>query len=99
VAASTFLRSSRLASGITQGDLAARAKTSQPDISSIESGKRVPMSAYFVRPVIASSQSLGPVLTLPKLQSELPTRLRETQRCALSSTTRTVSPRQAASIA
>jgi transcriptional regulator with XRE-family HTH domain len=42
VAASTFLRSSRLASGITQGDLAARAKTSQPDISSIESGKRVP---------------------------------------------------------
>jgi transcriptional regulator with XRE-family HTH domain len=42
VAASTLLRSSRLASGITQGDLAARAKTSQPDISSIESGKRVP---------------------------------------------------------
>jgi len=42
MAASTFLRSSRLANGITQGDLAARAKTSQPDISSIESGKRVP---------------------------------------------------------
>lgn len=40
--ASTLLRSSRLASGITQGDLAVRARTSQPDISSIESGKRVP---------------------------------------------------------
>ncbi len=42
MAASTLLRSSRLTSGITQGDLAARAKTSQPDISSIESGKRIP---------------------------------------------------------
>ena len=42
MAASTLLRSSRLTSGITQGDLATRAKTSQPDISSIESGKRVP---------------------------------------------------------
>lgn len=42
MAASTLLRSSRLTRGITQGDLAARAKTSQPDISSIESGKRVP---------------------------------------------------------
>lgn len=42
MSASTLLRSSRLTSGITQGDLAARAKTSQPDISSIESGKRVP---------------------------------------------------------
>jgi transcriptional regulator with XRE-family HTH domain len=42
MAASIILRSSRLVSGITQGDLAARAKTSQPDISSIESGKRVP---------------------------------------------------------
>lgn len=40
--ASTLLRSSRLASGISQGDLAARAKTSQPEISTIESGKRVP---------------------------------------------------------
>ncbi|HAM26866.1 MAG TPA: hypothetical protein DCP11_09250 [Microbacteriaceae bacterium] len=40
--ASTLLRSSRLASGITQGDLAARAKTSQPEISTIESGKKVP---------------------------------------------------------
>lgn len=40
--ASTLLRASRLASGITQGDLAARAKTSQPDISTIESGKRSP---------------------------------------------------------
>lgn len=42
MAASTLLRSSRLTSGITQGDLAVRAKTSQPDISSIESGKRIP---------------------------------------------------------
>ena len=42
MAASTLLRSSRLVSGITQSDLATRAKTSQPDISSIESGKRVP---------------------------------------------------------
>lgn len=40
--ASTLLRASRLASGITQGDLAARARTSQPDISIIESGKRSP---------------------------------------------------------
>jgi transcriptional regulator with XRE-family HTH domain len=40
--ASILLRASRLTSGITQGDLASRAKTSQPDISSIESGKRVP---------------------------------------------------------
>jgi len=42
MAASTLLRSSRLTSGISQGDLAARAKTSQPEISTIESGKRVP---------------------------------------------------------
>lgn len=42
MAASTLLRSSRLASGITQGDLAARAKTSQPEISTIESGKKIP---------------------------------------------------------
>lgn len=42
MAASTLLRSSRLASGITQGELATRAKTSQPEISTIESGKRVP---------------------------------------------------------
>ena len=42
MAASTLLRSSRIASGITQGELATRAKTSQPDISTIESGKRVP---------------------------------------------------------
>jgi transcriptional regulator with XRE-family HTH domain len=42
MAASTLLRSSRLASGITQGDLAARAKTSQPEISTIESGKKNP---------------------------------------------------------
>ena len=40
--ASTILRSSRLSRGITQGDLAARAKTSQPEISTIESGKKVP---------------------------------------------------------
>lgn len=42
MAASLLLRSSRLATGITQGELAARAKTSQPDISTIESGKRIP---------------------------------------------------------
>ena len=42
MAASTLLRSSRLASGITQGDLAARAKTSQPEISTIECGKMIP---------------------------------------------------------
>jgi transcriptional regulator with XRE-family HTH domain len=40
--AAILLRSSRLASGITQGDLAARAKTSQPEISTIESGKKIP---------------------------------------------------------
>lgn len=40
--ASTLLRSARLTSGISQGDLAARTKTSQPDISTIESGKRTP---------------------------------------------------------
>ncbi len=42
MAASTLLRSSRLASGITQGDLAAYAKTSQPEISAIENGKKNP---------------------------------------------------------
>jgi transcriptional regulator with XRE-family HTH domain len=42
MSASALLRSSRLASGISQGDLALRAKTSQPEISTIESGKRVP---------------------------------------------------------
>ena len=42
MAASTLLRSSRLTSGISQGDLAARAKTSQPEISTIENGKRIP---------------------------------------------------------
>lgn len=40
--ASTLLRSSRVASGISQGNLALRAKTSQPEISTIESGKRNP---------------------------------------------------------
>jgi transcriptional regulator with XRE-family HTH domain len=40
--ASTMLRSARLTSGISQGDLAARTKTSQPDISTIEAGKRTP---------------------------------------------------------
>jgi transcriptional regulator with XRE-family HTH domain len=40
--ASIILRSSRLASGISQGDLALRSNTSQPDISTIESGRRVP---------------------------------------------------------
>jgi transcriptional regulator with XRE-family HTH domain len=40
--ASTLLRSARLTSGISQGDLAARTKTSQPDISIIEAGKRTP---------------------------------------------------------
>jgi transcriptional regulator with XRE-family HTH domain len=42
VSASTLLRSSRIACGISQGVLAARAKTSQPEISTIESGKRIP---------------------------------------------------------
>jgi transcriptional regulator with XRE-family HTH domain len=42
MAASTLLRSARLTSGISQGDLAARTKTSQPDISIIEAGKRTP---------------------------------------------------------
>lgn len=40
--ASTLLRSSRLVSGITQAELAMRAQTSQPEISTIENGKRVP---------------------------------------------------------
>lgn len=40
--ASNLLRSSRLTSGISQGDLASRARTSQPEVSSIESGRRVP---------------------------------------------------------
>jgi transcriptional regulator with XRE-family HTH domain len=42
VSASTLLRSSRLSSGISQRELAVLTKTSQPDISTIESGKRVP---------------------------------------------------------
>jgi transcriptional regulator with XRE-family HTH domain len=40
--ASTLLRSARLTSGISQSDLAARSKTSQPDISTIEAGRRTP---------------------------------------------------------
>ena len=42
MAASTLLRSARLTRGISQGDLAARTKTSQPDISVIEAGRRTP---------------------------------------------------------
>ncbi len=42
MSASTLLRGARLATGIKQRDLAARAKTSQPDISSIENGARIP---------------------------------------------------------
>jgi transcriptional regulator with XRE-family HTH domain len=42
LAASTLLRSARLTSAISQGELAARANTSQPDISTIEAGKRIP---------------------------------------------------------
>nr|WP_240148394.1 helix-turn-helix transcriptional regulator [Diaminobutyricibacter tongyongensis] len=37
-----MLRSARLTSGISQSDLAARTQTSQPDISTIEAGKRTP---------------------------------------------------------
>jgi len=42
MAASTLLRSARLTSGISQRVLAARTNTSQPDISTIEAGKRTP---------------------------------------------------------
>ena len=40
--ASTLLRSSRRASGVTQGALAARSHISRANVSSIESGKRIP---------------------------------------------------------
>lgn len=40
--ASSLLRASRLASGLTQVDLAVRAETSQPEVSSVESGRRIP---------------------------------------------------------
>lgn len=40
--ASSLLRASRLASGLTQVGLAARAETSQPEVSSVESGRRIP---------------------------------------------------------
>ncbi|GAA1216936.1 helix-turn-helix transcriptional regulator [Rhodoglobus aureus] len=40
--ASTLLRASRRASGVTQGDLALRSRISQPNVSSIENGKRIP---------------------------------------------------------
>ncbi|MGL4243232.1 MAG: helix-turn-helix domain-containing protein [Beijerinckiaceae bacterium] len=40
--ASTLLRSARRASGLSQVELAARAKTSQPEVSSVERGRRVP---------------------------------------------------------
>lgn len=40
--ASALLRASRIRSGLSQAELAARAKTSQPDVSSLESGRRVP---------------------------------------------------------
>lgn len=49
MAASTLLRSSRLAVGITQGELAVLAKTSQPEISTIESGKKIPTVATLER--------------------------------------------------
>jgi transcriptional regulator with XRE-family HTH domain len=42
MSASTLLRSARLTSGISQGDLAALARTSQSDISTVEAGKRTP---------------------------------------------------------
>ncbi len=42
MSASVLLRASRQRRGISQADLAARALTSQPDVSSIESGRRVP---------------------------------------------------------
>lgn len=40
--ASTLLRAARRTAGIRQQDLAASAKTRQPDISTIESGARIP---------------------------------------------------------
>ena len=40
--ASLLLRAARSSGGLNQSALAARANTSQPDISTIESGKRVP---------------------------------------------------------
>jgi transcriptional regulator with XRE-family HTH domain len=42
MSASSLLRAARLTAGIRQQDLAARANTSQPDISTIESGARIP---------------------------------------------------------
>jgi transcriptional regulator with XRE-family HTH domain len=42
VSASQLLRASRRASGLTQGALAQRAGTSQPEISTIERGKKSP---------------------------------------------------------
>ena len=42
VTASTLLRAARRASGLSQADLATRSRTSQPDVSSVESGRRVP---------------------------------------------------------
>ncbi len=43
MSASTRLRAARLTAGIRQQDLAVRAKTSQPDVSTIESGARIPI--------------------------------------------------------
>jgi transcriptional regulator with XRE-family HTH domain len=42
MSASALLRASRLSAGLSQVELAERTATSQPDVSAIESGKRVP---------------------------------------------------------
>lgn len=66
MSASTLLRASRLSIGISQGDLAERARTSQPDISTIEGGKRVPTFDTLERILlqtghrIISVRSVGP---------------------------------------
>ncbi|MEO6200505.1 MAG: helix-turn-helix transcriptional regulator [Cryobacterium sp.] len=42
MSASTLLRAARRSSGLSQGVLAARAQTSQPNVSTIEGGTRIP---------------------------------------------------------
>jgi transcriptional regulator with XRE-family HTH domain len=55
----TIIQDARLASGLTQGELAARAGTSQPTISAYEHGKKTPTLAVAQRLVQVAGWNLG----------------------------------------
>lgn len=68
--AAAVIRSARLRNGLTQGDLARRAGTSQPVISAYEHGRRDPSLTTLSRLVAATGERLRVTSAPPR--SDLP---------------------------